>query len=93
MAEHPDPGGAAREAAARQAVELAGAAALIVVGVVLQITQRQAFEPDFVPQLAARARLARRRLARHAEGRLARLGIWALAQAERQRQVADDRRV
>lgn len=90
MAEH-DAAGAAKEAAAVQAVQLAGAAALIVIGVVLQVTQRQASEPDFIPQLQARGRLWRRRLARHAEARLARLGIWALAQAERQRRMADAR--
>jgi hypothetical protein len=88
MAEH-DPAGVAKEAAARQAVELAGAVRMIAVAVAFQIAQRQAGEPDFIPQLSARAKLWRRRLARRAEGRLARLGIWALAQAERQRAVAD----
>lgn len=90
MAEH-DPAGAAKEAAAVQAVQLAGAAAFIVIGVAAAIAQREASNPDFIPQLAARARLWRRRLARHAEARLARLGIWALAQAERQRRAADAR--
>ena len=93
MADKHDPKGAAKEAAAVQAVELAGTAVLIVVAVVLQIVQRETSSPDFVPQLAVRARLWRRRLARHAEARLARLGIWALAQAERQRMVADARRI
>lgn len=90
MAEH-DAAGAARETAAVQAIELAGAVAMVAIGVIFQITQRQASEPDFVPQLGARARRARRALARHAEGRLARLGIWALAAAEKQRKVADAR--
>lgn len=85
MASEHDPAGAAKEAAAVQAVQLAGALCLVVIGVVLQVTQRQASDPDFVPQLTARAALWRQRLARRAEGRLARLGIWALAQAERQR--------
>jgi hypothetical protein len=88
MADH-DPAGAAKEAAARQAVELAGAVCMIAVAVIFQIAQRQAGDPDFMPQLAARTALWRRRLARHAEARLARLGIWALAQAERQRRAAD----
>ena len=89
MAGEHDPAGAAKEAAAKQAVELAGTLCLVAIGVVLQITQRQASDPDFIPQLQARAHLWRRRLARHAEARLARLGIWALAQAERQRRLAD----
>lgn len=88
MAEH-DPAGAAKEAAAVKAVELASAVCLIVMAVVLQIAQREASDPDFIPQLQARAKLWQRRLARHAEARLARLGIWALAQAERQRRMAD----
>jgi hypothetical protein len=86
-----DPAGAAKEAAARQAVELAGAACLIVFAVILQVVQREASDPDFIPQLGARAGLWRRAAARHAEARLARLGIWALAQAERQRRAADAR--
>ena len=93
MTSEHDPAGAAKEAAAVKAVELASTAVLIVMAVVLQIMQREASDPDFVPQLAARARGWRRRLARHAEARLARLGIWALGQAERQRQVADARRI
>lgn len=88
MAEH-DARAAAREAAAVQAVELAGTLILVVLGVVFQAAQRQASDPDFAAQLAARGKRARRGLARHAEARLARLGIWALAQAERQRRMAD----
>ena len=89
MASEHDPAGAAKEAAAVQAVQLAGAMCLIVIGVIVQVTQRQASDPDFVPQLTAHVKLWQWRLARHAEGRLARLGIWALAQAEQQRMACE----
>lgn len=72
-----DPKGAAQEAAAVQAVEIFGTLALCIVAV---FVQRHAADPDLVRTLRMRA-------ARIAEGRLARLGIWALAQAERQRQA------
>lgn len=80
MAEH-DPAGAAKEAAAaegaKQIVSILGLVALSVTAV---LVQRYAADPDLV-------RTLRMRTARAAEGRLARLGIWALAQAERQRQA------
>lgn len=91
MTDKHDAKGAAKEAAAVQAVELVGALGLVAVAVVLQVVQRHASDPDFIPQIQARAKQWRRKLARHAEGRLARLGLWALAQAERQRTVADAR--
>jgi len=80
MAEH-DAAGAAKEAAAaeaaRQVVSTVGLLAFSVLAVFLQ---RHLHDPDF-------ARTTRMRAARTAEGRLARLGIWSLAQAERQRQA------
>lgn len=80
MAEH-DPKGAAAEAAAaagaEQAVALIGTVIMCVVAVFLQ---RHLADPDVV-------RTWRMRAARAAEGRLARLGVWALGQAERHRQA------
>lgn len=80
MAEH-DAAAAAKEAAAdaavRQAIEAAGLVIMIVISVAMQ---RYVHDPDL-------GRTLRMRAARAAEGRLARLGIWALKQAERQRQV------
>lgn len=80
MAEH-DAAGAAKEAAAAQAaaeaVSIIGFAALSLLAV---FVQRRAADPDFTRTMRMRAALT-------AEGRLVRLGIWALAQAERQRQM------
>ncbi len=83
MTEH-DPAGAAKEAAAaeaaRQVVSTVGLLAFSVLAVYLQ---RHLHDPDF-------ARTMRMRAARAAEGRLARLGIWALASAERQRRAYEE---
>lgn len=87
MADH-DPKAAAKEAAAVKAVELGAALCMIVIAVALQVAQRQAMGPDFTADLGRQLRTGQARLHACAEGRLARLGIWALEQAERQRKAA-----
>jgi hypothetical protein len=80
MTEH-DPAGAAKEAAAAEAArQIVSTIGLVAFSVLAVYLQRHAADPDF-------ARTLRMRAARTAEGRLARLGIWALTQAERQRQA------
>lgn len=78
MADH-DPKGAAKEAAAvaatTQAIEILASLVLVAIAV---FAHRAIDDP-------ATGTTWRMKAARTAEGRLARLGIWALAQAERQR--------
>lgn len=76
-------GSAAREAAARQAVELAGACVMIVIGVALQLAQRQASQPDFIPLLGKRLKSRRAAWAKRCERGWAVAAGWAWRRAER----------
>jgi len=76
----PDPGGAAREAAATQAVEIAAMLLLIPLSIWLQ---RKFADPDVF-------RTARMRAARQAERAAARLAAWSWQRAEQARQLYED---
>lgn len=79
MSDH-DPAGAAKEAAAVKLVELAALGATIILAVLMQVAQRQASSPDFIPTARARAaRAYERRWARWAGRCWRRAEAWRLA--------------
>lgn len=81
---------AAKEAAARQAVELLGACCMIVIGVALQLAQREASQPDFIPLLGKRLKSHRAGWAKRCERGWAVAAGWAWRRAERFRREHEE---